>query len=139
MKKIIILVIVCIILVGCENKNTEKVIDISSDEYFSIISNVFNEATKNNEYLHYSGYSKHYPYIQVSIKPLKKISEKDMKKQSEIIENEILSKLRKYKYKSGGIFKYNYEYINIYFYNYNELGQLNRNEGPFMQFEILKI
>lgn len=141
MKKIIIIILIlgCAIFTGCGDKNKENQLDISSTEYFGLINKTFTEVMESNEYLYYDGYTKHFPYIQVQIKPKKKISKNDMEEQSEIIRNEILSELKKYNYKSGSIFKYNYEYINIYFYDYRDNGQLDRNEGPFLQFEILKI
>ena len=124
-----------------DKKETVEIVkyDISSDKYFALINDIFSKTIEDNEFLYYDGYVKYYPYIQIAIKPKTKISKAVMEEQSKIISSEILSQLKKYKYKSGGIFKYNYEYINIYFYNYTDTGQLNRNGGPFIQFEILNV
>ena len=125
------------------NDKTNKIesikYDISSDKYFTLIDNTFKNATKDNSFLYYDGYITHYPYIQIAIKPKIKINEIDMEEQAKIVGTEVLSQLKKNKYKSGNIFKYSYEYISIYFYNYTDNDQLDRNGGPFMQFEILNV
>lgn len=168
MKKVVI-ILCCLIFTGCTTENyggkldissnseekqdissnseekqdtsskKKKKLDISSDEYFKKLDSIFTKVTKDNEFLYYSGFTKHYPYIEVAIKPRKRISESEMEEQSKIIETDILSQLKKYEYESGSIFRYNFEYININFYDYTDSGQLSRNGGPFLQIEILEI
>lgn len=123
--------------VSKENKIKEY--NISSDEYFLLINDIFIDTTKNNEYLYYAGYSRYYPYVQIAIKPKKQINKKDMDYQAEIIGRKVLTEFKKYKYKSGGFLSHDFEYINIYFYDYTSSGKLSRNGGPFMQFEIMNI
>ena len=155
MKKIIFIFLICLLLSGCsssqvyedndymKSSNEEisetKTIDISLKEYINLINSVFIESTETNKYLCYDGYSTNYPYIQISIKPKKKISKSELEKQSKIVEEKVLENLKKYRYKSGGFFKYDYEFINIYFYDYADNGKLSRNEGPFIQLNILEI
>ena len=48
--------------------------DISTDEYFELINEIFQEIMKDNDNLYYDGFSKYYPYLQVAIKPKNKLS-----------------------------------------------------------------
>lgn len=165
LKKIIILLILLMVSTGCdyiviednennktndvneniveeqkeESKQEVKKIDISSEKYLTLIEEVLNESTKNSELLSYSGYTLYLPYIQVSIIPNKKCDNNLLLAEAKKITSYILENLKNNKYKKGSIFKSNYEYINIYFYNYDEFGRLSRNEGPFVQIEILDI
>ena len=119
-------------------KNKKKTYKINSEEYFKLINDTFIKAIENNECWYYSDAYNHYPYIQVSIKPKKEMSEDVMKEQSKIVGKMVLDELKKYKYKSGGLFAYDYEMINIYFHYYL-YGKLSRNGGPFMQFSIYDV
>lgn len=121
-----------------DNKDDNKYY-ISSEEYFVLLDRIFYESTKSNEYLYYDGYTNRFPYLQVFIKPRKKIEKTVMNEQAKIIGSEIITQLKKYEYDSTIFFDYNYEYLNIHFWDYTDNNVLNWNAGPFMQIEILNI
>ena len=117
-----------------------KVIDISSDDYYALITNVFTEATKRNGYFEFFRYDTYkFPYLQVYIVPTDKRSNETTKIQSKALIEDVLEQLQKYEYKSGGWFKRECEYINIYFYGYDQYGNYNRNGGPFIQINIFNV
>lgn len=121
-----------------KKKKDSKILKINSKEYFELVNNAFVSATENNEYWYYSDAHQHYPYIQVSIKPKKEMSKDVMAVQAIAVCNKLVDILKKYEYKSGGLFAYNYDMINIYFYYYM-YGGLSRNGGPFIQFSIYDV
>lgn len=123
-----------------ETKPKKEIIDISSEAYYDLIKNVFEDATAENGYYVLQSYDTfRAPYLQMYIAPKDKYSDDVTKTQStELIKN-VLDQLKKYEYKSGGFFKRECEYINIYFYGFGDNGSYHRNGGPFIQINVFDI
>ena len=150
MKKKLLMILFCgfivLNLICCNNdlkeeslKNEKEILDISSEEYYEKIEEIFETITITNEIYKYQGFAFYYPYLQISIYPTDKYERAVMEKEAKGIINKVLQELKKYKFKTGGLFSYNYEFLNIYFYDYDKYGNVSRNSGSFAQINVLEI
>ena len=120
-------------------KNEKEILDISSEEYYEKIGEIFETITSANEIYKFQGFTSRYPYLQISIYPTGKYDKAVIEQEAKEIINKVLQELKKYKFKTGGLFSSNYEFLNIYFYDYDKYGNVSRNGGPFAQINVLEI
>lgn len=154
MKKIIILLI-ALCLTACniqlnnnsneiqndveEEKNIveeKKTYDLSSDDFKEYINQIMINSKEKTNFKDLNT-RKSYPYIKISFSTDKKIKNKTIDDDINLIIKNIYNELIKNNYKSGSFFKYSYEYLNIHFFNYDDKNQ--KKEIEFFQINLLEI